>query len=286
MHVDLKSNIEDFTSRIQEKNVFFIEQRVNCVWGDFSLVIATINLLQNVVKTKNKNSKILFLSGQDYPIKPLSKIDNFLVLNKSYEFIDLVMYKSKEITYQDRVLKFKINNTRKKEDIRYLWPLFKFNFKNYSLFLKLLYNNKITLKDLKSLLTFKRKSIFKEHYKGSNWFVFNYQTVVKILKYIEKNKNKIYNYYYYYYYTACADEQFFHTILKEIMIYDKSIKVLPSVHYIDWTRKNTLLPVTFKVEDLNLLINQPENLLFARKFDEKIDNKILDLIDTSINNKL
>ena len=102
-----------------------------------------------------------------------------------------------------------------------------------------------------------------------------------MLVFIEKNKDELYRYYKY---TICADELFFHTLLKELMKNDHSIKIKSSLHYIDWQRKNVSLPVIFKVEDFNLLQGQSINFLFARKFDTDVDESILDLIDKKIFN--
>ncbi|MEL0651247.1 hypothetical protein V6246_07405 [Algibacter sp. TI.3.09] len=64
IHVDLKVDIAIFLNQIQNSNVYFIEERVNCIWGDFSQVIATINLLKKVVLEKNIiGTKVFFLSG-------------------------------------------------------------------------------------------------------------------------------------------------------------------------------------------------------------------------------
>jgi hypothetical protein len=102
---------------------------------------------------------------------------------------------------------------------------------------------------------------------------------LKILVYIEQNKEELYKYYKY---TLCADEQFFHTLLKELMKKDESIKIKSSLHYVDWQRKNVSLPVIFTAEDFNVLREQSSGFLFARKFDTDIDESILDLIDESI----
>jgi hypothetical protein len=60
---------------------------------------------------------------------------------------------------------------------------------------------------------------------------------------------------------------------------DNSIKVKLNLHFIDWDRKDVSLPVTFKQEDIQLLLQQPEQKLFARKFDVNIDEHILNLLD-------
>ena len=80
IHVDRKSKIEDFEKIISLKNVFFIKERVDCIWGDFSQVKATLNLIKNVIRD-NKSGFVVFLSGQDYPIKNVYTIEIFFFVN-------------------------------------------------------------------------------------------------------------------------------------------------------------------------------------------------------------
>lgn len=283
IHVDLKIDVEIFTSKINFPKVYFIKERVNCIWGDFSQVIATINLLKNAILRKEPYSKILFLSGQDYPIQSLKEIDKYLYENKEYEFIsfDEIPYNETNKLYVNRVLKYKINVVDEKVDFRLLSPILCSGFANLKLFISLVLRNKIKIYEILSFIRIGRKSIFQDHFKGSNWWAFNYSTAVKMLAYIEKNKTKLDKYYNY---TLCADEQFFHTILKELMKIEDSIKIKSSLHHIDWQRKNVSLPVIFTAEDFNVLREKSSGFLFARKFDMDIDESILDLIDDSILN--
>lgn len=280
IHVDLKIDLKIFTSKINFPKVYFIKERVNCIWGDYSQVIATVNLLRNAVFRKVPSSKILFLSGQDYPIKSIQEIDEYFYKNKEYEFIsfDEIPYDQTNKLYVNRVLKYKINVCNEKGDFRLLSPILCSGFANLTLFISLVLKNRIKRYEILSFIRVGRKSIFEENFKGSNWWAFNYSTAVKILAYIEKNKIKLDNYYNY---TLCADEQFFHTILKELMKSEDSIKIKSSLHYIDWQRKNVSLPVIFTAVDFNLLREQSSGFLFARKFDIYKDESILDLIDNN-----
>ncbi|MDH2207311.1 MULTISPECIES: beta-1,6-N-acetylglucosaminyltransferase [unclassified Empedobacter] len=58
IHIDIKSDLNLFTSVIKSDNVFFIKDRVDCIWGDFSQVKATLNLLKNTFDGKY-NNKVL-----------------------------------------------------------------------------------------------------------------------------------------------------------------------------------------------------------------------------------
>ncbi|SFJ09207.1 beta-1,6-N-acetylglucosaminyltransferase [Olleya namhaensis] len=281
IHVDLKVNINLFLDEIQNSSVCFIEERVNCIWGDFSQVLATINLLKSATLKNDCNSRIFFLSGQDYPIKSLKDIDAYLQNNKGFEFIsfDQVLFDKSNKLYINRVLNYALKRADAPKGFVYLEPILASGIKNFKLFIRYSLKGSIKFNDWSLFFRFKRGSIFKKHFKGSNWWSLNYETALKILKYVDLNKVALYRYYQY---TSSSDEQFFHTILKELMLLDTSIKVKPALHFIDWEREGVELPVTFLKEDYHLLLQQPANILFARKFDNKVDEEILNLIDESI----
>ena len=111
---------------------------------------------------------------------------------------------------------------------------------------------------------------------GSNWWAFPIETIHYINTFIKTHPD----YLTYHKFTHCPDEIFFHSI---IFSKYKSNKIEKSVTYVNWSRKNCSLPVTFTSEDYIELSNQKEKL-FARKFDKKIDTQILDKIDKELLN--
>ena len=46
IHLDAKKSIEPFATLLQGKNIVFIPKRERCVWGGFSIVVATIYLME------------------------------------------------------------------------------------------------------------------------------------------------------------------------------------------------------------------------------------------------
>ena len=280
IHIDLKVDIHPFKNAINIKNVIFIKERVNCIWADYSQVVATLNLLKNVLN-KTKKGRVIFLSGQDYPIKSKLLIENYLNEKSDFEFINFVLNpvtKSSHINKQ-RIEKYKFNLSDRRGDFILLSPFLNLSKNEIKKIIKLTLKRKLNIFRLLPILSLNRKFILKNHYKGTNWWSFRVDTVEKIYNYYLNNKKYLDNYYKY---TLCADEQFFHTILKEIMNTDQNIKILPNLHFIDWSRKNVPLPVTLKKDDYNIILKQPNNKLFARKFDSNIDNDILDMIDKNI----
>ncbi len=48
IHLDKKVNLKAFSDLLTEENIFFIQKRVRCRWGTYSLVQATINGLKEI----------------------------------------------------------------------------------------------------------------------------------------------------------------------------------------------------------------------------------------------
>lgn len=109
----------------------------------------------------------------------------------------------------------------------------------------------------------------------------NVENIRKIFDFIESNKEELYPYFLDSY---VADEFFFHSIIKYLMKQDKKIEIEDTITYVNWHRENSVLPVTFTSDDFQELINQPENKLFARKFNVNFDDTILDNLDEVLSN--
>jgi len=88
LHIDSQSDIEKFECLFQEyNNVIFLEERVKSYWGSFGLVQATLNGLK-CIQAIPDIGRIVVLSGQDYPIKSLSYIKDYLSKHRHDIFIE------------------------------------------------------------------------------------------------------------------------------------------------------------------------------------------------------
>ena len=65
---------------------------------------------------------------------------------------------------------------------------------------------------------------------------------------------------------------------------EKTLKLEPSITYVNWKRSSGPLPVTFKLEDFDELKEAAKDHLFARKFEIERDSEILDFIDDDLLN--
>ena len=91
IHIDLKSDIDKFIKIIGggRENIYFIEDRLDCIWADFSQVLVSIKLMETILERHNGEGMYIPLTGQCYPIKPLSHIHQFLEKNKYLNFIEV-----------------------------------------------------------------------------------------------------------------------------------------------------------------------------------------------------
>lgn len=115
------------------------------------------------------------------------------------------------------------------------------------------------------------------HYGGPTWWAFTPGTIQKVLTFIDQHPD----FAAFHQYTHVPDELFFHTILHELAIQDDTIKIRPSLTYVDWSRTKNGSPTTWCETDFEQLMAQPpKGKLFARKFE--FPSNILDTIDAHL----
>lgn len=284
IHIDLKSDINQFELLLFNENIHFIRQRVNAIWGNYSIVQATLNGLKQILKD-NKKGFVILLSGQDYPLAGNKEIEDYLQINKSYNFIDIkTIEEAWPGEFLNKTKKYYINLTPKRGNglfISYFGEISLHSFLRTSF---RLIKNSIIQKNFTLFLTFfksfkQRISPVHSQFGGSQWWALNYETVVKIMDYLNCHSN----YLEYYKFTYIPDEIFFHTVIKILQEKDKSILIKPSLMYVNWQRLDYDFPVVFGINDSEELIQaKQKEKFFARKFEEAYDSGIMDFLDGSI----
>lgn len=93
IHYDKKQSVNtvnDLKAFIKSKNnLHFVEKRVSCGWGEYSLVEATLNMMEVAVNDSNFEADYLFLmSAACHPIAPFSQLTDFLSAYYGKEFIE------------------------------------------------------------------------------------------------------------------------------------------------------------------------------------------------------
>ncbi|MCQ4036265.1 beta-1,6-N-acetylglucosaminyltransferase [Kaistella montana] len=276
VHVDLKSDLKEFEILNSLKNTHIIPERENCIWGDFSIVKATLHLLENSIKSGNEGFTIL-LSGQDYPIKPNQFINQFLSEHSDFNFIEVVPIEEKwnKKMVRDKVEHYHFIHSEQKSDSNSYAPFHHTSLKEKARNIFHLIKGRMALKTFRELLVLpKRKPFFEKQFAGSQWWAFNEETSKSVHDFINKNIKELEDYYCY---TSAADEIFFQSVIMHLAENNGKIKIKPSQTYVNWERKDVVLPVTFDDKDLQELSEAKH--LWARKFDIEYNEKILDLID-------
>lgn len=87
IHLDLKIDIKEFEYLKQLDRVSFITNRVLCNWGGFSFVRAIMSSLTEILKKNESYDFINLMSGQDYLIKPAEDLYQFYTKNPGKCFI-------------------------------------------------------------------------------------------------------------------------------------------------------------------------------------------------------
>jgi hypothetical protein len=284
IHIDLKSDINQFEFALSSENIHFIRQRVNAIWGNYSIVQATLNGL-NQILTDNRKGFVILLSGQDYPLAGNKEIKEYLQINKSYNFIDIkTVEEAWPSEFLNKTKKYYINLTPKRGNgffISYFRDISFISFLRTSF--RLIKNCIIQKNFIFFLLLFKsfkqRISPVHSQFGGSQWWALNYETVVKIMDYLNRHSNYIE----YYKFTYIPDEIFFHTVIKILQEKDKSILIKPSLMHVNWQRLDYNFPLVFGINDTNELIHaKQKEKFFARKFEETYDSGIMDFLDIYI----
>ncbi len=273
IHLDAKTPIEPFTTQLEDEHIVFIPERECCVWGDFSIVLATIHLMEAAAKAQNKGFFIL-MSGQDYPIKPIGELDAFLEENAQCDFIDYLPLeqKWKPKMVKDKLAHYHILHSETRGDSNCYAP-----FSRSSLFQKgrtlwHLLKGRLSLENFKKLRQLpRREAPFAQQYAGSQFWAFSENTFYDVLTYIQKHREELELYYQY---TSSPDEVYFHSILLNLKEEGRKIILKNQLTYVNYFRKNNV----FLTEDFEKLTSAEEQF-FARKFDMEIDAIILDRLD-------
>lgn len=248
IHIDKRSSEVFNAVRASLKNnsrIFWAEKRYACRWGQFSLVAATLSCLKTVYLKKEKYDYVCLISGQDYPIKPLSELKHYLKERQGTEFIEAFPFLETNPwsehggAYQP---------TKRVMD----WHFF-LKSRHFHLPLRRRLPN--------SLIP----------YGGSQWWALTGKCVQYIVQYVEANSH-VTNYFKN---TYIPDEIFFQTLVCNSPF--KQEVSGSNLTYADWLNPNPFPPRVLTTEDFDALKNS--TLFFARKFEPQRSGELLDLVD-------
>jgi hypothetical protein len=282
VHVDKLVDSKPFEEAAKDiKNIHFIsdEKREEGIWCGIGLVKATINSLNQIIADGRKGYCIL-LSGQDYPIKNNTYIEDYLSKNYGINFIETFDIPTENWFHKgmDRISFYKFNLSNKRGHFVVVPSIFQSEFyslKTIKSLLKLIIYNKFQL--IFKLFNNRKHPNNILPKGGSAWWGLPIETVNDIIIFLEANPEFLK----YHKYTFNPDELFFQTIVSHINK-GKPELMGNSLTFVDWGRENSVGAPSLSIEHFNLIINQPKNILFARKFEYEEDSKILSKLDSHL----
>lgn len=259
IHIDKKVKEFDFdyfSDLCKYSKVTFVP-RVKVSWGDYSQIQSILELLEQSAINNYKYYHLI--SGADLPIKTQDYIHDFFSKNDGKEFVGFKKDFNKYWVSKIHIL----NRYSKAQNV--FEYLVKWFIRKPFLILQFNYD--------------RTKKFQLEIKKGSDWFSISHS----LAEYIISNKKTIealFKHAYipteFYVQTLIWNSEF------KQNIYDINDEYASSVRYIDW-QKGGSSPKVFRMDDFDDLIKSDK--LFARKFDENIDRKIIDKIYAYIKGK-
>lgn len=251
IHLDKKSNFNQFAYLTSFPNVFFTAARLSINWGGFNFAASIIKCTEEILKKEANYSFVNLISGQDYPLQSADHIYNFFEANSDKSFMAHEAEGSEWWSHaRQRIEKYHMTN---------------FNFKGKYL-VQLIINKILPKRKFPLALT------LYGHQCGS-WWSLNRDCAAYIVNFFngDKRLQRFCNF------TWAADEFLLATILMNSRL--KNNVINNDIRYIDWSAGGGH-PKIFSSRDFTALKNS--NDLFARKFDIKTDAIILDQIDRLI----
>ena len=253
LHLDAKSNeLNDIGAYHFKHSNFVIVPSVKVNWGGFSQIEAELRLLEAATQ-KGHYIRYHLISGMDLPLVSQKEMHIFFDSNADIEFIHY------DYTYSADLFRNRMG----------LYHLFRDKISRNQ---KILANiERLTLAIQKICGVNRIQSLSIELGKGANWFSITdacARYVLEKRKWIEETFK----------YTKCCDEIFLQTIIlnspfKDKRFYDKREKRYGNMRLVDWKRGN---PYVYRKDDFDWLISN--GYMFGRKFDEKIDGDIVNMI--------
>lgn len=255
--IDSKSQIEikDIDCKIRFSQIFMYHPQISIAWGGSSMIAAELYLLKKSVE--GKYDYYCLLSGVDIPLKSQRYIHEFLVNNKDLEYVGVNEgWLDENCNYYRVSLYHPLQNYIGKREGA-LALLERFIIKIQKPFVNRICNN---------LLRFEG---------GPQWFCITdafCRYVLSKEKWIKSTFSM----------TMCADEIFIQTLIVNSIFEKKRYKPSANCYdqccrLIDWKRGK---PYIWQSCDYSELMNS--DAWFARKFSEKVDIDVVNMICNSI----
>lgn len=251
LHIDKKSadfNAKYFKELNQNRNVYLLKRR-DIHWGTYDQISCELCLYK---QSFNFGTYKYFhlLSGDDIPLLPLN------------DFLDFFRKSNENFIVADDEPRFEIRLQLYHNLLNHV-PI--------PISIKNILNRKLNAIQLKAGINRLKnlKRVFPKIRHGHNWCSLTSEAVELLIE----NERIIKKYFCF---TQCSDEQYKQTILSNSPLADTISG--SEIREIDWT-KGGAHPKIFTINDLDRLRKAAaEGKVFARKFDENVDNEIIETL--------
>ena len=257
IHVDKKTKQSDFTEMLGgcagAPNTQFMSSRHTCYWCGFGTVLATIDGLRAAVQLNTDFDFVFYLTGQCYPLISMAGIEA----------------KLQEIGEQSIISCFPMPIP--------WWPnggMDNLQNRHFRIGSRLVIAPAPGSSWGRKLLNliFQRRPYLRglQPFYGSAFWVLHRSAVDFVLNFLRSRPDVLH----YYKYSLIPDEMIFNTIIG-----NSDLPIInDGPHYIWFQPNNTGHPDILTAADYPTLLQS--NKMFARKFDQTIDESILTLLDT------
>ncbi len=258
VHVDAKAKNfrqESLDGATRHSRLIVLPQRFKVNWGGVSIMRSELALLKKAT-SESEYAYYHLLSGMDMPIKTQDEIHAFFSEHKGYEFINLWEFKKSTRS------RFRYFTVFPEGEGKFRTRIINHIFKGLQMAVGFRINRNIDFRF------------------GSQWF----SITDSLARYVVEKENwleKVFRH------TSTCDEIFLPTLVAgspfgnrlyvPAAVKNQKEVNMANMRFIDWTRGESVRhPWVFRAGDMTLLESVPH--LWARKFDETVDNNIINMI--------
>jgi len=256
IHIDKKTNLrvhDEIVSRLARHERISYIPRTRCDWGHFGIIQAFLNGIKMAIDSGVDFEYLIFMSEQDYPIKPKDEIITTLSRDPSMSYL---------------------HNYSLPDDQLYLGGKDRYERYHPAFIARVIRKRSIERKiesTISNILKIKRVfPIGMTPYAGSGYCSLTRECVCYIDDFVNENPGFVR----FFKHVWAPDEMFFHTIIMNSRLKDKVVN--DNLINVVWDRPGPQ-PAMMTKEDYDLLIES--SALFARKFDVRTNQEIMDMLD-------
>lgn len=279
LHLDQRSDIEDWDEVLATGIVSVVAPRVRIVWGGWSQVQAMLAMVRSCLASGDPGY-VVMMSGQSYPIKSTAQIDSYLEQHRDLLHMDLWDLSERwPDNYRNRIDYFCIPMSESKGDLALLRRRQEMNARELFGWTRKLVR-RLGLREAVETLRLigrRRPDVRDRVVGGSTWWAMPWEVLNDVMAHHAAHPE----YAEFLRWSMFADEQFFQTLLVTM---DPAIRsrIAPTLTHVDWTEGDWDLPRTMGPSDLDTLLELPEGVLFARKFLTPQSDVVVDELDEAL----